>query len=312
MKIMLSGIFEDKPIFRKILILGGISAISSIILLMTGAVVVRFVYGIDVLGDANSLSDLSNKTVMNAMRILQVFSTGLGMFLIPALIAALVFDKKPASYLMIDRMPGIQTFLLTIALVFALMPLINMIYALNQQLILPDFLAGAEAWIKQKEDEMAKLTEAFLKMENAGDLIANILVIGVITAIAEEFLFRGVIQKLFMQLTGNIHVAILLTSILFSAIHVQFYGFFPRLMLGMLFGYLLVWSGSLWVPVAGHMINNTGAVIFAWYASKHELTFNHETIGSQSGEWWMVLLSLAGSAYFCYRIYVLNKSRGVA
>ncbi len=227
---MLSGIFEDKPIFRKILILGGISAISSIILLMTGAVVVRFVYGIDVLGDANSLSDLSNKTVMNAMRILQVFSTGLGMFLIPALIAALVFDKKPATYLMVDRMPGIQTFLLTIALVFALMPLINMIYALNQQLILPDFLAGAEAWIKQKEDEMAKLTEAFLKMENAGDLIANILVIGVITAIAEEFLFRGVIQKLFMQLTGNIHVAILLTSILFSAIHVQFYGFFPRLL----------------------------------------------------------------------------------
>ncbi|MBK9424492.1 MAG: CPBP family intramembrane metalloprotease [Bacteroidetes bacterium] len=177
---------------------------------------------------------------------------------------------------------------------------------------MPDFLAGAEAWIKQKEDEMAKLTEAFLKMENAGDLIANILVIGVITAIAEEFLFRGVIQKLFLQLTGNIHVAILLTSILFSAIHVQFYGFFPRLLLGMLFGYLLVWSGSLWVPVAGHMINNTGAVIFAWYASKHELTFNHETIGSQSGEWWMVLLSVAGSAYFCYRIYVLNKSRGVA
>ncbi|MBK9424493.1 MAG: hypothetical protein IPN54_10260 [Bacteroidetes bacterium] len=97
MKIMLSGIFEDKPIFRKILILGGISAISSIILLMTGAVIVRFVYGIDVLGDANALSDLSDKTVMNAMRILQVFSTGLGMFLIPALLAALVFDKKTGN-----------------------------------------------------------------------------------------------------------------------------------------------------------------------------------------------------------------------
>ena len=301
MKIMLSGVFSDKPVFRKFLILGGIVAMSSVILLMTGVAAVKLIYGIDPFADAGALADLSNPLVLSAMKVLQVFSTALGMFLVPALVTAFLFSHQPARYLHIGAIPKLTEILLVVVLIFSVAPLINLIYEFNKMLQLPEFMSGVEAWIRAKEDEMEKLTLAFLDMKTTGDLLSNVLVVGLLTALAEEFLFRGVLLRLFREMTGNMHVAILLTAILFSAIHMQFYGFIPRMLLGMLLGYLLWWSGNLWLPVLAHFINNSGAVVFAYIAAHNQMPFNHETIGTSVSDLPVLIISALIAGYILFR-----------
>lgn len=301
MKIMLSGVFSDKPVFRKFLILGGIVAMSSVILLMTGVAAVKLIYGIDPFADAGALADLSNPLVLSAMKVLQVFSTALGMFLVPAIVTAFLFSHQPARYLHIGAIPKLTEILLVVVLIFSVAPLINLIYEFNKMLQLPEFMSGVEAWIRAKEDEMEKLTLAFLDMKTTGDLLSNVLVVGLLTALAEEFLFRGVLLRLFREMTGNMHVAILLTAILFSAIHMQFYGFIPRMLLGMLLGYLLWWSGNLWLPVLAHFINNSGAVVFAYIAARNQMPFNHETIGTSVSDLPVLIISALIAGYILFR-----------
>ncbi|PLX06689.1 MAG: hypothetical protein C0594_06605 [Marinilabiliales bacterium] len=125
-----------------------------------------------------------------------------------------------------------------------------------------------------------KLTESFLKVHSIGDFLVNILMIAIIPAIGEELLFRGIIQKLLIEWTRKTWLGIVLTAIIFSAIHFQFYGFIPRFLLGMLFGYLLIWSKNIWLPIFAHFINNGTAVFVAFLISKNSITKEAETVGS--------------------------------
>jgi hypothetical protein len=268
---------------------------------MTGVAAVKLIYGIDPFADAGALADLSNPLVLSAMKVLQVFSTALGMFLVPAIVTAFLFSHQPARYLHIGAIPKLTEILLVVVLIFSVAPLINLIYEFNKMLQLPEFMSGVEAWIRAKEDEMEKLTLAFLDMKTTGDLLSNVLVVGLLTALAEEFLFRGVLLRLFREMTGNMHVAILLTAILFSAIHMQFYGFIPRMLLGMLLGYLLWWSGNLWLPVLAHFINNSGAVVFAYIAARNQMPFNHETIGTSVSDLPVLIISALIAGYILFR-----------
>jgi membrane protease YdiL (CAAX protease family) len=90
------------------------------------------------------------------------------------------------------------------------------------------------------------------------------LMLAIIPALGEELIFRACFQKVLGRWTGNYHLAIWLSAIIFSSIHFQFYGFFPRMFLGALFGYLLVWSGSIWLPILAHFLNNGMAVVGAY------------------------------------------------
>jgi hypothetical protein len=99
------------------------------------------------------------------------------------------------------------------------------------------------------------------------------------------------LQRLFTDLTKNVHIAIIVTSIIFSAIHLQFFGFLPRMVLGMLFGYLLVWTGTIWIPIIAHLVNNGAAVILTYIAAKQGLPFNQDTIGTEKGDLVWVLVS---------------------
>jgi membrane protease YdiL (CAAX protease family) len=125
--------------------------------------------------------------------------------------------------------------------------------------------------MRQAEDQAARLTESFLKMDTPGQFFFNIFMIGLLPAVGEELVFRGVIQKIFTQWSRNVHVGIWTSAFIFSAMHMQFYGFLPRMVLGGMLGYMLAWSGSLWLPIAGHFVNNAGAVVFM-YLFQHGVT----------------------------------------
>ena len=150
-----------------------------------------------------------------------------------------------------------------------------------------------QQWAQAKEAELKILTEYIINFQSIGQFLVALVVVGVFAAIGEEILFRGLLQNLLASVTGNVHVAIWIAAIVFSAIHLQFYGFFPRVLLGALFGYLYLWSGKLSIAMLAHFFHNGISLVIAFVASQQTEGFNitPEQM-DQSAPWPLVLAFL--------------------
>ena len=126
----------------------------------------------------------------------------------------------------------------------------------NSQMVLPEFLSGVEQWMRDMETQLMELTVFLTDFQSIPELLTGILVIGVFAGVGEELFFRGLIQPKMQVYFRSPHWGIWVTAFIFSAIHAQFFGFFPRLFLGALFGYLYHYTGSLFYPILGHILNN--------------------------------------------------------
>lgn len=225
--------------------------------------------------DAKEISVASTKPLegnnLNILRILQIGQT-IGMFLVPALLLAWIFGKNPWKYLKANgKVIGLSV-ILVFVLVFLVQPFVNLTAVANRLLILPDSLSDMQDWMMKSEQTAKINTEAFLEVSSLWILFFNVIMVGVLPAIAEEFFFRGLIQKLFVDWSKNIHIGILFTALLFSAFHMQFYTFLPRLIMGLYLGYLFVWSGNIWVPVIAHFINNSVGVVGIYLIHNNMIT----------------------------------------
>jgi membrane protease YdiL (CAAX protease family) len=134
--------------------------------------------------------------------------------------------------------------------------------------------------MRNSENTAQKLTDAFLAANTWGGLLINMVMVAVLAAVGEELIFRGILVRLFREWTGNVHLAVIIPALLFSALHLQFYGFFGRLVLGIILGYLLVWSGSLWVPITVHFLNNAMAVVVSFLDQRGLISTDLESFGS--------------------------------
>lgn len=196
----------------------------------------------------------------DALRWIQLCSS-IGTFLFPPLVMAWLCSTRPKEYLFIDESPQLYALLLVMLSVFLITPFITLTGLLNQQMALPSFMEPVERWMREQEDLAEKITGLLLEGEGLLVFSANFLVIVIAAAVTEEFLFRGVLFRLFEKWIRNRHVIIWVGAILFSAFHMQFYGFIPRMLLGAYFGYLLYWSKNLWLPVFAHFVNNAISMI---------------------------------------------------
>jgi membrane protease YdiL (CAAX protease family) len=139
---------------------------------------------------------------------------------------------------------------------------------------LPAPLKSLEDALRAMEAQAQKATEAMLQMKTISDMLFAVLVVGLLTAIAEEFLFRGCLQTIMIRWTGNPHAAIWITAILFSAFHMEFFTFLPRVALGVFFGYFVMWSGSIWTSVWAHFLNNATQVVILYLYSQKRITLD--------------------------------------
>ncbi|MEI7664241.1 MAG: CPBP family intramembrane glutamic endopeptidase, partial [Bacteroidota bacterium] len=255
---------------------------------------------------ANIMSMLTNYDDPGTIRLLQYLQVlqSFGLFIFPALLAGYFFERSSTGYLHLDKPSKWLIYLITLVLMFAALPFINWMVSLNEMMKLPEFLKGVEAWMKSAEDEAARLTDAFMKMPTPGRFLFNLVMIALLPAIGEELLFRGLLQRLLKEWLKNIHVAIFISAFLFSAMHMQFYGFLPRMMLGILFGYLFYWSGSLWVPVSAHFINNGAVVIVAYLCQLGVLKGDYEKFGTTDNALLigMSILITCGCLWFIFRV----------
>jgi membrane protease YdiL (CAAX protease family) len=230
------------------------------------------------------------------------------LFIVPAAIAAWLFSTDTAGYLKCRVSPsGYSLLLVTLSLVVAV-PFMNSLAELNSGLDLPSWMDSIERKIRAMEESAGKITGLFLKSSNINGLLVNMLMIAILPAIGEEFLFRGLFQRLFTEWTRNKHIGIIISAFVFSFIHFQFYGFFPRFFLGLYFGYLLLWSSSIWVPVLAHFMNNGFAVIYYYYAPQPMGETAMDKLGTEPSNNYTIYLSIFMTTMLIGLIY-LNEVR---
>ena len=220
-------------------------------------------------------------------------------FILPCLAFALVTYKSQIwRGLDLSRLPTGRLSLFGILFLFAAYPIVNLSYLLNESIVLP-------SWTGELEDQAEDTMKAILEMNSPAIFLINLFLIAILPGIGEELLFRGLVQKHLGKWLNNPIAAIWISAIIFSSIHMQFEGFFPRLVLGALLGYLYYWTKNLWVPIITHAFNN-GIQVALIYSMGMELDAFEEQ-GSAQLEWWMIVLSI-GAMYLLYRLIIKNRT----
>jgi hypothetical protein len=289
---MEKGFFGDAPPFAKLIFVIGITAIIFLSVSVTGMVVGALLFDISIQEIFTSLPDTSNQSNVLLLKFLQIIQSA-GLFLIPPFIIGWFFSRNSYSYLTLNKKISLYSGLLVVLVMLTSFPVINFLAEMNAGIELPEQLSQLERWMKKAEENAKEITEIFLSNNSGIHFLINFLMIAIIPAIGEELLFRGVFQRIFVNWTQNKHIGILIAGVLFSAFHFQFYGFIPRLLLGVFFGYLFVWSGSIWLPVLAHFVNNAAAVIVYNIFSIEEVNNTIDKVGATQNTYYMALISAA-------------------
>jgi membrane protease YdiL (CAAX protease family) len=257
----LNQIFSDAHPVVKLFFVFFIILTSLLIFSFIGILLAMPIFHIPINNIENLLNGNLYQTNIPLLKYIQI-TQSIAVFVIPAIFLRSVFLTENTRFLFVKGFNfWLIILLILIVMVFSI-PLIEQLIKWNHALRFPPSMSGMEEKIIQMEESAAKLTEKLLSVNSWGDLLLNVFMIAIIPAIGEEFLFRDILQKIFYDWTKNDHWAILISAIIFSTVHMQFYGFFPRMLLGVLFGYIVFWGRNIWFAVAAHFFNNVIAVVF--------------------------------------------------
>ena len=233
-----------------------------------------------VIGWAYVLITKSNPQDLNALRFMQI-SSQLFTFVFPPIAYAFLVKEKPVNALGLKKSKTLWI-LIGIAMIFAIMPFNSILAEWNANLTLPESMSKIESLMKQMQEAATEIIEKFVSVDTIGGLILNLFMIAGLAALGEELLFRSIIQTSLIKICKNAHIGILIASAIFSFIHFEFYGFFPRLILGMLLGYMFYFSGSIWISMLMHFLNN-GTVVFIYFLNNKGITnIDVDTFGQTS------------------------------
>src|SRR5690606_5828101 len=186
-----------------------------------------------------------------------------GTFLLPAYIYQC--RNEHVAILPKENISDWKPYLLGILFLFAFSPFMSLISDWNMQMKLPEAWQRIEQWMRETEDEAALLMGGLLMTTEWDRLVLNIIVLAILPGIGEELFFRGALQQIGTRIFKNEYVAIWIVAVIFSTIHVQFYGFFPRFLLGVFFGYMVIWTRNIWTAIVTHFVNNSMVVILGFY-----------------------------------------------
>lgn len=251
--------------------------------------------------DSGSSFDLKDDSIILAMKISQVVVVTL-VFILPVNGFAYLFRSEKTAFLNLKKVNSLSLVTALTICVLAL-PFIGILQEWNTNMVLPAGWEGIEEWMKEKEKTAEEITSAFFVDKSFGSFLINLFVIAFMAALSEELFFRGFLQRLFIENKINVHLAIWITAILFSAIHVQFYGFFARMVLGAILGYLYLYSGSLWTPILAHFVNNAFAVFLVHFASV-DLSQTEKVFES---DFMNIAVAVVSFAIISFQIYYLRK-----
>lgn len=258
----MKGLLKTKSAGTQFLLFISIAIASFFIIGLLGTVLLSKITGIglEAMSDSSkwNYSDGKIVTVIRGMQIIQFVS----LFLIPAFLCARFFSTDTKKYLGFKRPSNIGYFLVAVAVLLLALPLVNFLGELNRNVHLP---TGMAKWMKEQEAEAAKTIKALLSKHTIKDLILNIICIAGLAAVGEELLFRGIAQRLLVKMFKSPWAGIIISAFLFSAMHMQFYGFLPRFILGILLGVIYWYSGSLWTAILAHFVYDAFLIVLVYF-----------------------------------------------
>ncbi|MDR3329613.1 MAG: CPBP family intramembrane metalloprotease [Prevotellaceae bacterium] len=231
-----------------------------------------------------------------------LFVQSVGLFLLPPLVAALLVAKKrTCAFLGVARRPLRLNVLITLAAVVVAAPFVGFVASLNAQLPLPE-------WAVEMDHSLTDMSNRMLWTPDAGTFLLNLLIVAILPAVGEELLFRGYLLRVLGYYIKNRHAAIIVTAVIFSTFHLQFEGFAPRLLLGVMLGYLLRWSGSLWLPIAAHFANNAVVVCTYFYKAHSGLAMDAQALEvAIPGGAWSILASALALAWLLRKVRQVER-----
>ena len=260
----------------QLLVLFAMSLIGVLLFTFIGVIISTFIYGPEALS-LLSVTDYNNADYVGMMKLLQAMSH-LGMFIIPGLVFSKLASGSYFGYFVHRKNYSLPLLGLAFLLIYLIQPLIGWVGEWNVTMKLPESMASLEASLKSMEEAAALATNAFMADLSVSGLVLNLLIMAIIPAIGEELVFRGVLQQSLQKWFKNGLWAVLVASVVFSLFHMQWYGFFPRLMLGLLLGFVFYKSGNIWLASFVHFLNNGTVVIAIWLAGNRYIPVSPESI----------------------------------
>ena len=242
--------------------------------------------------NGSDLQDLKN------LQITQIISGVVG-FLMPAVVYAMLVQEKPWIYLGFNKLPIWS--LLGIVAMFTIIPFLSLVTDWNDSISFPESMSAIEEQMRSLQARSEEVIKIFI---GQGSLFSSLVIIAALAAISEELLFRSVIQKGLIKLFKNAHVAIIVTAFVFSAFHGDFFGFFPRLILGIMLGYMFWMSGSIFPSMLMHFVNNATIVILYYLNTRGFSNIDVEHFGSTDNVLVIILSLITTVAIFiiCWRL----------
>ena len=233
-------------------------------------------------------------------------------FILPAVVTMAIIYRRPFHVMGLDRAPSWLAITIVIVFYVISLPAMNWLVEMNKAMSLPSWMAGIEQAMRTAEDNAAEVTQEMLNINSVGQLILCVLVVGVMAGLSEEMLFRGAMLRTMQDSRLGNHAVVWITAILFSAFHMQFYGFVPRMLLGVWLGYLFVWTGSLWVPIIAHTLNNSTVVLMSYLSNKGVIPegFGDNLGLPAAGSFpWLATCSLIASLALAISVHAFYTSR---
>ena len=233
-------------------------------------------------------------------------------FILPAVVTMAIIYRRPFHVMGLDRAPSWLAITIVIVFYVISLPAMNWLVEMNKAMSLPSWMASIEQAMRAAEDSAAEVTQEMLNINSVGQLILCVLVVGVMAGLSEEMLFRGAMLRTMQDSRLGKHAVVWITAILFSAFHLQFYGFVPRMLLGVWLGYLFVWTGSLWVPIIAHTLNNSTVVLMSYLSNKGVIPEGFgDNLGLPAADSfpWLATCSLIASLALAISVHAFYTSR---
>ncbi len=229
-----------------------------------------------------------------------------GVLLLPRLLG-----QSVAGYFSPRRLGGAWWPIAAGLVIICSVPSLAAVSSWNAGAHFPAALHGFELWARDKEDQAAGLTKFLTDFHTPDRLLVGLIVIAIVPAVAEELVFRGGVQRCLVQWFGARHVGVWLAAAIFSAIHVQFFGFVPRFVLGLVLGYLYEWSGNILVSMAAHFTQNAFQLLLLYLFQNKQLPGSFNPDANAAVPWPAVLASAAltvGLLYWLHQRWAASPS----
>jgi membrane protease YdiL (CAAX protease family) len=171
--------------------------------------------------------------------------------LLPSILLVRLRTPDVAGYLRL-KLPDPLEILVVVVAVFALQQVLQGYLVLQDAIPLPHAVQEIVDRVKELFEQTYRM---LVSAESIPEFMFVVLIVAVVPALAEEFLFRGIVQRSMEEAAGGLRGA-LLAGVIFGAFHLNPFSLVPLVSLGVFFGYLVYRSGNIMLAVAAHFFNN--------------------------------------------------------